>query len=97
MDKNGIWTLSPAYDITYANGQGFTKNHQMSVVGKVNNFTYEDLLRLADNSDIKKSRAIEIITTTVEVVSSFKKRAKKLKIRDDLIDLVFNDLRLLIQ
>ena len=97
MDKNGLWALSPAYDITYANGQGFTKNHQMSVVGKVNNFTYEDLLRLADNSDIKKSRAIEIIATTTKVVSSFKQRAKKLNIRDDLIDLVSNDLRLMIR
>jgi len=37
MTKDGEWSLSPAYDITYANGAGFTKNHQMSINAKVNN------------------------------------------------------------
>ena len=34
MDEKGIWNLSPAYDITYANGIGYTKNHQLSLRGK---------------------------------------------------------------
>ena len=93
MDKNGVWKLSPAYDITYANGQGFTKNHQMSINGKANNFSREDLIKLALSADIKKSVAIEIIDKTITVVSEFKQRAKKLNIRDDLIELVQIDLR----
>jgi Uncharacterized protein related to capsule biosynthesis enzymes len=55
MSSAGEWSLSPAYDITYANGAGFTKNHQMSIVGKVNNFTRDDLLQLAKNNDIKNT------------------------------------------
>jgi len=94
MDKHGTWSLSPAYDITYANGQGFTKNHQMSIVGKVNDFTYEDLLTLANNCDIKKAKAIEIIDKTISIVSNFSKKATKINIRKDLIKLVENDLRI---
>lgn len=95
MSASGIWTLSPAYDITYANGQGFTKNHQMSIVGKVNDFSYEDLLRLASDHDIKQNKAMEIVDTTIEIVSEFRHRAKDLNIRKDLVDLVHNDLRLM--
>ena len=32
--KKGTRSLSPAYDITYANGTGYTKNHQLSLRGK---------------------------------------------------------------
>jgi hypothetical protein len=50
MDKNGIWNLSPAYDITYSNGTGYTKNHQLSLNGKTNDFTLNDILQLAKNT-----------------------------------------------
>lgn len=94
MDEKGNWTLSPAYDITYANGQGFTKKHQMSIRGKVDNFTYNDLIELAEDNDIKKDKAVEIITKVLNIVETFENRAVKLQIREDLIDLVQNDLRL---
>jgi serine/threonine-protein kinase HipA len=94
MDAKGNWSLSPAYDITYANGQGFTKNHQMSIVGKTNNFTKDDLLHLGINNNIKKNRALEIIEDVAKVVSTFSIRAKKLHVREDLIALVQHDLEL---
>lgn len=94
MDRDGNWSLSPAYDISYANGQGFTKNHQMSIVGKVNNFKYDDLIKLAINNDIKKSIADKIINDIIDVVSGFKNRATNIGMREDLIELVQGDLRL---
>lgn len=94
MNKDGEWSLSPAYDITYANGQGYTKNHQMSIIGKVNNFEKEDLIKLAQSADIKKIKAMEIIDNTVSVVQKFSKRALELNVRTDLIGLVNNDLRI---
>ena len=94
MDAKGNWSLSPAYDITYANGQGFTKNHQMSIVGKTNNFIKDDLLNLGINNNIKKNRALEIIEDVAKVVSTFSIRAKKLHVREDLIALVQHDLEL---
>ena len=94
MDKSGKWKLSPAYDITYANGQGFTRNHQMSILGKVNDFKYEDLIKLGTIAEIKEARAQEILSNIIKIVSEFKDRAKALKIRKDLISLVSDDLRL---
>ena len=93
MDEKGEWRLSPAYDITYANGLGFTQNHQMSIIGKTNDFTFDDLLVLAKKNDIKESIAQDIIYKTIDVVSNFRRSAVRLGIREDLIELVNEDLR----
>ena len=61
MDKNGIWNLSPAYDITYSNGTGYTKNHQLSLNGKTNDFTLNDILQLAKKHSIKENIAKEYL------------------------------------
>ncbi len=94
MDQNGRWSISPAYDITYANGVGYTKNHQLSIRGKVNNFTMEDLLYIAEDSSIKASKAKEMIDEILTVVSTFKQRAKELEVNDTLISRVYKALRL---
>jgi serine/threonine-protein kinase HipA len=94
MNSTGEWSLSPAYDITYANGEGFTKQHQMSILGKVDNFTRKDLLQLAKNNDIKNAKATAIIDKAISVISSFYSKAKDLGIREDLIELVSGDLRI---
>ena len=47
MDEGGRWRLSPAYDMGYAYNPkgGWTATHQMSVNGKFDGITREDLLR----------------------------------------------------
>ena len=85
MDKNGIWNLSPAYDITYANGVGYTKNHQLSLRGKTNNFSKKDILEIAKLHSIKENFAKECIEQIEEIFSSFKKRAGELAIKEDII------------
>lgn len=55
MDKKGRWHLAPAYDLTYANGRNYTRQHQMSLNGKFTNFTLEDLLAVGKKFSIKKS------------------------------------------
>jgi len=94
MDEYGNWRLSPAYDITYAHGSNFTKNHQMSVVGKVNNFTKKDLLLLASKNDIKESIASKIIDDIVGNMALFEEKATQLHIRKDLVKLVKDDIRI---
>ena len=92
MDSSGEWTLSPAYDITYANGQGYTKNHQMSIMGKINNFSKKELVEFGIKFGVNKKDAVEIIENTVDIISTFSKKAKKLDIREDLISLVEKDI-----
>ena len=71
MDRSGAWRLSPAYDVIYAyNPSGlWTREHQMSLAGKRDDFNREDLLRFADTAGIKKRVATRILD---EVVASVK-------------------------
>lgn len=96
MDKNGIWNISPAYDITYSNGAGYTKNHQLSLNGKTNDFTIKDILGLAKKHSIKENVAKEYLEQIVEVFSGFKNRAGELDIRGKTIQRIGNELRLIL-
>lgn len=68
MDKQGSWSLSPAYDLTYCNGAGWTNQHQMTVNGKRNNFTLQDLLAVARHADIREGDAKEAIAEVIAQV-----------------------------
>jgi len=94
MDEKGNWRLSPAYDITYANGQGFTKNHQMSIAGQISDITLKDLCKLAEKTKLSNKKRDEIIEQTIDVITSFKDKAEMLDINEALSRLVFKDLKL---
>jgi serine/threonine-protein kinase HipA len=53
MDRTGQWRLAPAYDLTFARGAGFTREHQMSFAGKSGDFTRADVLRVGSDFGIK--------------------------------------------
>jgi serine/threonine-protein kinase HipA len=59
MDKGGRWSLSPAFDIAYSyNPDGeWTARHQMSVNGKRDGFTREDLRACAKSTPMRRGRA----------------------------------------
>ena len=63
LGKDGQWQLSPAYDITYSyNPQGaWTAQHQMSVNGKRDGFTLDDLHTCARVASIKRPAADAVI------------------------------------
>ncbi len=63
LGKNGQWQLSPAYDITYSyNPHGaWTAQHQMSVNGKRDGFTLDDLHACARVASIKRPAADAVI------------------------------------
>lgn len=63
MNRSGEWSLSPAYDITYAfNPLGkWTSTHQMLVNGKRLNISKEDILNVARTMNIREKRALTII------------------------------------
>ena len=94
MDEKGIWSLSPAYDITYANGTGYTKNHQLSLRGKTNDFTKKDLLEIAKLHSLKEKVVKEIIEQTIDIFSTFRSRAKELEINEESIVKIEKNLRM---
>ena len=77
MDKKGIWHLSPAYDMSWAYNPtgGWTATHQMSINGKWDNITREDLLHVAYEMNIKHAPAI--IDKVIEAVSLWPQLAKE--------------------
>jgi serine/threonine-protein kinase HipA len=76
MDKEGKWSLSPAYDVTYAYDpqNKWMKAHQLSVNGKNDDIVREDVLFLAKEMNIKKAKTI--IEEMNAVVRKWKKFAK---------------------
>ena len=71
MDTDGVWKLSPAYDMSYAVGSGYTRQHQMSVNGKRLHISRNDMLAIAAEAGIKAAKANEIIDQTLEVIGQF--------------------------
>ena len=76
MGEDGIWRLSPAYDMGYAyNPQGgWTSTHQMSINGKFDDITRKDLLAFATLNNIKE--AMFIIDEVCETASRWSEMAK---------------------
>ena len=52
MDREGGWHLAPAYDVTYAENEGWTRQHQMSVNGRFHDIARADLLRVGRMFDV---------------------------------------------
>lgn len=86
MDKTGKWTLSPAYDIGFAyNPKGsWTDTHQMSINGKFDDITRQDLLVCAAANNIKN--AAEIIDKVCETTAKWPKMAKDCGVPQEMID-----------
>lgn len=85
MDRGGRWSLSPAFDLVYAyNPSGrWTSQHQMSINGKHDAFTVEDLRRVAEVASMKRGRAEEILARVTDAVRDWPELAAKAGIDDD--------------
>ena len=85
MNRQGTWSLSPAYDVSWAyNPNGvWTSTHQMSVNGKWDDITRADLLAVAKNVNIRQ--ASQIIDQVVDGVSKWFEFAKDHQIPDGII------------
>lgn len=78
MDKQGKWTLSPAFDITFAyNPDGaWTSTHQMTLNGKRDQFTLEDFEAVAKLFRIKGWKSIhEEVSDAIANWPTFYKQA----------------------
>jgi serine/threonine-protein kinase HipA len=93
MDEQGAWALSPAYDLTFARGQGYTRHHQMTLNGKRDDFTREDLLELGGVFGIKRDGK-DVIEEVVEGMSSWENYAKQAKVPVTRIEAIRERFRL---
>lgn len=85
MDRKGIWRLAPAYDVTYAyNPIGkWTSRHQMSINGKLDNFSRRDLLQSAKNMEIRLATAESIINQVEGSIALWPKFAQEASLSEE--------------
>ena len=94
MDKQGKWSLSPAYDMGFAYNPtgGWTAQHQMSINGKFDDITRKDLLEFARRNNIKE--AAEIIDRITEMSSRWQLIAMECEVPQRMIDAIVPNFKL---
>jgi serine/threonine-protein kinase HipA len=95
LKQGGTWELSPAYDITHAhNPKGeWTYQHLMSVNGKFNDITRDDLLEEGDRFMVRKPKAL--VSDVRDAIENWQAHAEQAGLRDATRDRVAADFHLL--
>ena len=86
MDKQGIWSLSPAFDVTYSyNPDGaWTSTHQMTINGKRDHFTVEDLMKCARLAGVGPKVAMEILGEVTGAVREWRTFASEALVHGEM-------------
>jgi serine/threonine-protein kinase HipA len=86
MDQQGNWSLSPAYDIchAYRPNSPWVSQHSLTINGKTDQITRQDLLTVSRSMDIKKGDSI--IDQIAEVVANWKGYAEETKVPSKLVE-----------
>ena len=84
MDRNGVWSLSPAYDVTWALDltNQWLRQHQMSVNGRRKDISRADLEACAATASINATRARAIIDEVVATVADWPRFAEAAEVDD---------------
>ncbi|MDM3870012.1 type II toxin-antitoxin system HipA family toxin [Porticoccus sp. W117] len=80
MNRNGQWDIAPAYDLCHSEGSNFTRNHQLSINGKTNNFDMADLKHLANYAGLPRGREKRILDEVLDGFSRWPELANELNI-----------------
>lgn len=76
MNQEGIWRLSPAYDLTYSvdlAAPAYSNRHSLTINGKNEDINREDLEKVGLNNDIQDYKAL--IDVVADAVSRFEEYA----------------------
>jgi serine/threonine-protein kinase HipA len=90
MDTTGAWKPTPAYDLTFAKGGGWTSTHQMRVADKRSGITRADLLGVAATFGIRDPAGI--IDRTVDVVGGWPRYALETAVPEETLNLIGREL-----
>ena len=84
MDRNGKWSLSPAYDITFSYNptNKWLRAHQMTVNGKTTGIELSDLLEVGSKMGIKERRCKDIIREVLTSIREFPVYAEQVGIKE---------------
>ena len=86
MDRAGQWSLSPAFDMTFAYGSGWTAQHQMTLNGKRDGFAIDDFRECARAVSMKRGRAEAIVDEVSAAIAGWPAQAEAVGIPEADID-----------
>lgn len=92
MTPDGVWRLSPAYDLTYGvdlTAPAYMNRHSITINGKNEDITREDLEMIAQRNDIQDYKSL--IDMVSNAVGKFREFAAELKIDEHLVDSIESD------
>lgn len=94
MGQDGEWRLSPAYDLTYSHNPAgkWTNQHQMSINGKRDHFTREDLITVGES--ISLPRPGDILDEVADAVSQWPSFARDSGVESHLIEEIARNQRM---
>ncbi len=78
MNKQGLWRLSPAFDIAYSHNPSgaWTHRHQMSLNGKRDDFDIDNLIAFAAIGGLKKAKTMTLLREVTGAVKNWQQHAK---------------------
>ncbi len=87
MDKQGRWSLAPAYDVMWAfNREGpWTSAHQMTVNGKRDGFGVADLRAVARTASLRRGLAEAILSEVIDAVAAWPAVAREVGVDGERI------------
>ncbi len=90
MDRKGVWSLSPAYDVTFACDikNKWLHAHQMTVHGKNAEITYQDMVDCGQSMDLKAQKCKKIIEEVRAAVNEWQTIAHTVGIREKTSDMI---------
>ena len=94
MDRSGNWKPSPAYDLCHSQGSDFTRNHQLTLNGKSNDFTLADLKHLESYAGLPRGAVKRMLEATCDHFASWEKCARELGVPKPLRQHVLRTIRL---
>ena len=99
MDRNGTWSLSPAYDITFAYDvkNRWLKAHQMTINGKQSDITAKDLVCAGKTMDIRPSKCKRILEEVKTEIDKWEMYAEKVGIRERTMDAINTVIKTLVR
>ena len=93
MSSNGVWYLSPAYDLTYSvdlTAPAYMNRQSLTVNGKNHGITREDFVRVAKQNDIHDYNSlIDLVSSAVNKLEHF---AKEVEVDSKIIQLIKDDI-----
>lgn len=96
MDRDGVWSLAPAYDLTWAwqPGNLWLESHQMTINRKRDGFAIGDLREVARVAGLRQRRAETILAQVIEAVAGWSEIAEEAGLDEETATRIANSHRL---